>query len=72
MTKLDELIESDEHFVRCYSLMLPIREQIKELAIAYAKICLEKAAEDAEVKVVGGNYTIYTVDKNSITNIELP
>ena len=74
MNKLEELIESDEYFVGCYSLMLPIKEQIKELAIAYAKICLEKAANEAVVFLPThyGLHGTHNVDKQSITNIELP
>lgn len=85
MKKLEELINSNEHFVECYSLMLPIKKQITQLAIAYAKICLEKAAEEAKVIKVHlwenvkdvddefecGDYEI-KVFKKSITNIELP
>lgn len=60
-------------------------EEVKEIAIAYAKLCLEKAAEDALCKkkydrhsetyiddyiaTEDGGITVY---KPSITNIELP
>jgi len=88
MKKLEELINSNEHFVECYSLMLPIKKQITQLAIAYAKICLEKAAEEAQIRMEFtlsfGEPSVYyvketeqnnynlSVHKPSITNIELP
>lgn len=78
MTKLDEIIDTlpSQNFNR---------ERVKEIAIAYAKICLEKAAEEAKVIKVHlwenvkdvddefecGDYEI-KVFKKSITNIELP
>lgn len=74
------------------------RERVKEIAIAYAKLCLEKAAREAKVctyyvddegeerklvgqRIYGDDYKYKTnfdclptfqIDKESITNIELP
>lgn len=71
--ELEKLIESDEHFVGCYSTVLLIKEEIRNLAIAYAKLCLEKAAEEAYIDDDGKDYQPhYWIVKESITNIELP
>lgn len=69
------------------------RERVKEIAIAYAKLCLEKAAEEVTIDCyiksslrnarwkkiednvefdVLNNKQMYKVNKESITNIELP
>lgn len=86
MTKLDEIIWNTPIPVMVDEVeaRYPI-ETIKEIAIEYAKLCLEKAAEEAKaikvhlwenVKDVDdefecGDYEI-KVFKKSITNIKLP
>lgn len=63
-------------------------EEVKEIAIAYAKFCLEKAAQEAQIKMEYtlsfGEPSVYfvqeteqnnynlSVSKESITNIKLP
>lgn len=75
MTKLDEIIWNTPIPVMIDEVeaRYPI-ETIKEIAIAYAKLCLEKAAEEAVVFLPThyGLHGTHNVDKQSITNIELP
>lgn len=81
MTKLDQIIWNTPIPVMVDEVeaRYPI-ETIKEIAIAYAKLCLEKAAKEAKIKIVfnpstvvkGGYYSDNVIDKESITNIELP
>ena len=81
MIKLDEIIWNTPIPVMIDEVeaRYPI-ETIKEIAIEYAKLCLEKAAEAAKIKTVfkpstvveGGYYSDNVIDKESITNIKLP
>lgn len=74
MTKLDEIIKDYHPSIIMPELSLYRVHDVKEIAIAYAKLCLEKAAEHAVVFLPThyGLHLTHNVDKQSIINIELP
>lgn len=78
MTKLEEILD-------IFPTQNFDRERVKEIATAYAKLCLEKAAEEATLSFSGidneietdltgcsNDYGSYWINKQSITNIKLP
>lgn len=74
MIKLDEIIWNTPIPVMVDEVeaRYPI-ETIKEIAIEYAKLCLEKAAEEAYMDDDGKDYQPhFWIVKESITNIKLP
>ncbi len=86
--KLDEIIKDYSPSIVMPELSLYRVYDVKEIAIAYAKVCLEKAAEEATIRMEFtlsfGEPSVYyvketeqnnyylSIHKDSITNIELP
>lgn len=70
MNKLEELINQYSYQNEGVYTLLDIRK----LCVEYAKICLEKAAEEAVVFLPShyGLHGTHNVDKQSITKIKLP
>lgn len=68
MSKLKELLDKYAYQTGgVYSLI-----DIEELCKEYAALCLEKAAEEAEIMFYDDGPGDFCIDKESITNIELP
>ena len=77
MTKLDEIIKTYyENNEPITSSDLFDLQSVKDIAIAYAKLCLDKAAEEAKIYFADEDWQWNTskikVSKKSITDIKLP
>jgi hypothetical protein len=71
-----EIIEQDKYFRDCYSLMLPIKENVIEFAEAYAKLMCDKQREicakdskiEQEFTLSFGEPSKYIVDEAELNN----